>query len=194
MIDLAPTADLRFEPFSHTTAAGLFSPEICAPTLDWMEGEAPWKLRIGSFYEQWELHIEPEVLPTQVKALATTSTIDRLAATMLAPLKPRTVELTEITAHKLLPGQTIRVHNDFLQGNETHRLLIQLNRGWRDEQGGMLMLFSSSSPDDVCRVLRPLNGSAVAFPITSRSFHAVSTVRAGERYTLVYSFKEAATR
>jgi Rps23 Pro-64 3,4-dihydroxylase Tpa1-like proline 4-hydroxylase len=194
MTDLAPSADLRVEPFSHTTATGLFSPEICALTLDWLEGEASWKLQIASFYEQWELHLESGILPTPLKALAAASMVNRLVAVMLDPLTPTRVALTEITAHKLLPGQTIRIHNDFLHGEETYRLLIQLNRGWHDEQGGMLMLFSSSSPDDVRRVVRPLNGSALAFPITPQSFHAVSTIRAGERYTLVYSFKEAATR
>ena len=79
-------------------------------------------------------------------------------------------------------------------GQETYRLLVQLNRGWHDEQGGMLMLFSSASPDDVRRIIRPLHGSAFAFRITPQSFHAVSTVRSGERFTLVYSFREAASQ
>jgi Rps23 Pro-64 3,4-dihydroxylase Tpa1-like proline 4-hydroxylase len=113
---------------------------------------------------------------------------------MIGPLKPGRITLTEITAHKLLARQTIRVHNDFLDGQETYRLLVQLNRGWQDEQGGMLMLFSSVSPDDVRRIIRPLHGSAFAFRITPQSFHAVSTIRSGERFTLVYSFREAAPR
>jgi Rps23 Pro-64 3,4-dihydroxylase Tpa1-like proline 4-hydroxylase len=97
--------------------------------------------------------------------------------------------VTEITAHKLVPGQTIRVHNDYLDNRETHRLLMQFNRGWEDAQGGLLMLFGSASREDVRRILRPVDGSAMAFPISPQSFHAVSTVRHGHRYTLVYSFK-----
>jgi Rps23 Pro-64 3,4-dihydroxylase Tpa1-like proline 4-hydroxylase len=108
---------------------------------------------------------------------------------MFGPFTDVKLDLVEVTAHKLLPGQTIRIHNDYVEGGESHRLLIQLNRGWTDSQGGLLMLFDSSRIDDVRRVIRPLHASATAFAISAKSFHAVSTIRGGERYTLVYSFK-----
>jgi Rps23 Pro-64 3,4-dihydroxylase Tpa1-like proline 4-hydroxylase len=97
--------------------------------------------------------------------------------------------LVEANAHKLLPGQTIRVHNDFIGREETHRAIIQVNRDWTESSGGLLMLFSSPSPDDVMRVVRPLHASGAGFEISPASFHAVSKIHAGERYTLVYSFK-----
>jgi Rps23 Pro-64 3,4-dihydroxylase Tpa1-like proline 4-hydroxylase len=191
MIDIVARADVRSEPFGHTSLlTALLPPKLCKDVLGWMERDAPWKLRIANFYEQWELHLEAHTLPPELKPLCAQPTIDHLVTTMIAPLKAGPIELTEITAHRLLAGQTIRVHNDFLEGQETYRILVQLNRGWCDEQGGMLMLFSSASPDDVRRVIRPLHGSAFAFRITPRSFHAVSTIRSGKRYTLVYSFKE----
>jgi hypothetical protein len=194
MIEVVAQADMRGEPFSHTLATAVLPPELCAAALDWMERDAPWKLCIASFYEQWELHLESYTLPRELKPLCARPTVDYLVKTMIGPLKPGRITLTEITAHKLLARQTIRVHNDFLDGQETYRLLVQLNRGWQDEQGGMLMLFSSVSPDDVRRIIRPLHGSAFAFRITPQSFHAVSTIRSGERFTLVYSFREAAPR
>ena len=83
------------------------------------------------------------------------------------------------------------IHNDFIEEGESHRILIQLNRGWLDEQGGLLMLFGSSSPGDVQRVIRPLHRSAFGFSISDCSYHAVSTIAEGERYTLVYSFGHA---
>ena len=98
--------------------------------------------------------------------------------------------LASSAAHKLLAKQTIRIHNDFLDGDERYRLLVQLNRGWTDAQGGMLMLFASGCSTDVRRVLRPVHGSMFAFEISPASYHAVSTVHSGERYTLVYSFKD----
>jgi Rps23 Pro-64 3,4-dihydroxylase Tpa1-like proline 4-hydroxylase len=154
-----------------------------------MEAAAPWRLQIASFYEQWELHLAPGVLPASLSPLLATETIDHLRTLMLAPLAARRVTLTDVTAHKLIPGQTIRIHNDYLADGETHRLLVQLNRGWEDAQGGLLMLFNSACPEDVRRILRPVHRSSVAFPISPRSFHAVSKIRCGERYTLVYSFK-----
>ncbi len=182
-------AALRSEPFAHTTLPGLLAPDLAAAALTWMETVAPWKLRIESFYEQWELHLDPATLPTVLQPLLTAAMVGHLSQVMLAPLAQAKLCLTEVTAHKLLPGQTIRVHNDHRPDGETHRLLVQLNRGWEDDQGGLLMLFSSPRAEDVSRVIRPVHGSAMAFEISPRSFHAVSTIRRGERYTLVYSFK-----
>ena len=107
---------------------------------------------------------------------------------MLAPLTEGALDLVEVTAHKLVPGQTIRIHNDFIAGEESHRLLVHFNR-WSDVQGGILMLFGSSQPDDIKRALKPIHNSSFAFEISHQSFHAVSTIAEGERFTIVYSFK-----
>ena len=182
-------AEVRDEPFPHVTHVAPLSAALCATALDWMETDAPWTLQVASFYEQWELHLEAETAPCAIAGLISSETIRCLRELMLAPLTSERLTLTEVTAHKLLPGQTIRVNNDYLAHGETHRLLLQLNRGWDDAQGGLLMLFGSASAQDVRRILRPVHGSAVAFPITANSFHAVSTIQDGARYTLVYSFK-----
>ena len=94
----------------------------------------------------------------------------------------------DATAHKLVSGQRIRVHNDFIPDAETHRLLIQLNRGWRDEDGGFLLFFNSPNPVDIHKVFRPVHNSAVAFAISPDSNHAVTAIHGSERFTLVYSF------
>ena len=182
-------AEVRANPFPHATHAAPLPATLCSAALSWMESEAPWSLRVASFYEQWELHLAPGVLPRELSPLLSTDTVRYLRSLMFASLTSDRLRLTEVTAHKLLPGQTIRAHNDYLDGGESHRLLLQLNRGWDDAQGGLLMLFASASPEDVRRILRPVHGSAIAFPISPQSFHAVSTIQRGERYTLVYSFK-----
>jgi Rps23 Pro-64 3,4-dihydroxylase Tpa1-like proline 4-hydroxylase len=157
--------------------------------LGWMETDALWSLRIANFYEQWEMHLDDTTLPSRLLPLLHRSTVCCLVRTMFGPFTDAKLDLIDLTAHKLLSGQTIRIHNDYLEGEESHRLLLQLNRGWTDNQGGLLMLFGSSHVDDVQRVIRPLHASATAFAISPNSFHAVSTVQSGERYTLVYSFK-----
>jgi hypothetical protein len=93
-----------------------------------------------------------------------------------------------VVAHKLLPGQRIAIHNDYLVVEETHRLTIQLNRGLSDADGGFFMLFNSGDPADIHRVLRPVRNTAIAFMISPESYHAVSRLHGGVRYTLVYSF------
>jgi hypothetical protein len=182
-------SDVRAAPFAHATHVAPLPAELCEAALSWMENTAPWRLRIASFYEQWELHLNPDGLPQALQPLLARDTVEALQRLMLKPFAGGPLKLTEVTAHKLLPGQTIRVHNDHRPRGETHRLLIQLNRGWDDEHGGLLLLFGSAAADDVRRILRPIHRSAMAFEISPRSFHAVSTIQRGERYTLVYSFQ-----
>ena len=181
----------RTAPYPHAVGHQLLDPSVSEQILQWFEHKAPWRLRVESFYEQYELNLHQAGLPTALQGLIANETIDCLAERMLGPLLTGTFGLVEANAHKLLPGQTIKIHNDYINGAESHRVLIQINRNWSDENGGFLMLFFGPNSGDVARLIRPIHGSAVAFEISPTSFHAVSTILAGERYTLVYSFKHA---
>ncbi|MGJ3628150.1 2OG-Fe(II) oxygenase family protein [Sphingomonas sp. MMS24-JH45] len=74
---------------------------------------------------------------------------------------------------------------------ESRRVLLQLDHGWSVDNGGLLMLFADDQPESVTTAILPSHASAFAFEISARSYHAVSTIRAGERYTLVYTFRAA---
>lgn len=179
----------RFEPFPHAVAELLLAPDLAERALGWLETAAPWKLRVEDFYEQHECPLSNETLPAELLSLIEPDAIQGYADAMLAPIDAGELTLTEATAHRLTRGQSIRIHNDFIEGAETHRIIVQLNRGWEDENGGFLMFFSSCHAEDVVRVLRPIHASAVAFEISPRSFHAVSATARGERYTLVFSYR-----
>jgi Rps23 Pro-64 3,4-dihydroxylase Tpa1-like proline 4-hydroxylase len=188
MICQAPV-EVRAEPFPYTVSASFLDPALAAQVLEWLEAEAPWQLRIEDFYEQHEFELSEDILPAHLHGLIAPETLAGYIESMVGPIAPGNVHLVEATAHRLSGGQTIRIHNDYIGGEETHRLLVQLNRDWADENGGFLMLFSSSNADDVARILRPIHGSAVAFEISPASYHAVSPTVRGERYTLVFSFR-----
>ena len=192
MIALHPSAAARLSPFPHAVCSHALPSDLAAQILAWFETAAPWVLRIESFYEQYELNLHQAGLPTHLAHLVSDAFIEELATNFLSPITDDALILVEANAHKLLPGQTIRIHNDFIGGEETHRVLLQINRNWSDENGGLLMLFASAAADDVARVIRPLHRSGLGFEISPASYHAVSTVHASERYTLVYSFKRAA--
>lgn len=179
----------RREPFPHAVTPSFFQPELAEAALAWLETSAPWNLHVEDFYEQHECSLMSMELPDELRPLVSPGAIQGYADTMLAPIGAGAVELVEATAHRLAGGQSIRIHNDYIEGAETHRLIVQLNREWKDENGGFLMMFSSEDARDVARVLRPLHGSAVAFEISPRSFHAVSPTVNGERYTLVFSYR-----
>lgn len=157
--------------------------------LHWLETAAPWKLHVEDFYEQHECSLTPEELPPELACLVGPDAVHEYARLLLDPIGGEGVQLAQATAHRLTGGQSIRIHNDYIEGAETHRIIVQLNRGWSDDRGGFLMFFSSSNAGDVARVIRPLHGSAVSFEISPHSFHAVSPTVNGERYTLVFSYR-----
>jgi Rps23 Pro-64 3,4-dihydroxylase Tpa1-like proline 4-hydroxylase len=176
------------QPFQYIVSPEAFDPDAGNVILAWLESEVPWKLVEADFYEQYEFSLWDVSLPTRLAFLRTPA--------FLAAIKQRMAELfgvnfghwVEVTAHKLIAGQRIRMHNDFIPKAETHRLLIQFNRGWQDDHGGFFLFFNSADPADIHKIFRPVHNSAVGFAITTTSYHAVSTVYAGERFTLVYSF------
>lgn len=176
------------EPFPYAVSARAFDDCVSADILAWLESEAPWKLVETDFYEQFEFSFLDAALPPGLTFLQEQPFIVSLATEIQKLFGVSLSNRVDATAHRLLPGQRIRIHNDFIPGGETHRLLIQLNRGWEDGEGGFLLFFNSPDPADVHKVLRPVHNSVVAFAISPDSHHAVTTVHGGERYTLVYSF------
>lgn len=176
------------KPFPYFTAAEGLGGVVSSAILEWLETKAPWKLVETDFYEQYEFSMFGVPLPRPLKFVVGRPFLNEVRVKMERVFGRRLSERIDCTAHKLVQGQTIRIHNDCLPAGETHRVLLQLNRGWLDAQGGYLMLFNSQDPSDVHRIFPPVNDSVVGFAISERSNHAVSTVHAGERFTLVFSF------
>jgi Rps23 Pro-64 3,4-dihydroxylase Tpa1-like proline 4-hydroxylase len=183
-------ATISKTPFPHMRVPAILSAEFAASALNWLEREAPWRLRVEDFYEQEEFSLLNSQLGQGIAFLAEPSFVEEMRDVIRARFELDVApSLIEISAHRLTPGQTIRIHNDFIDGEETHRLLIQLNDGWVSEKGGLLMLFGSSTPESVHSIVLPEHRTGFAFEISPRSFHAVSQIKHGERYTVVYSFR-----
>ena len=176
------------EPFPYFTATEGLGKVIGSAFLVWLETEAPWKLVETDFYEQYEFSLVGIPLPPALRYLTRRPFLDDLRAQVERIFGVRLSERTDCTAHRLVQGQRIRIHNDCIPEGETHRVLLQLNRGWHSGQGGYFMLFNSSDVSDVHRVFLPVSNSIVGFAISEKSNHAVSTVYDGERFTLVFSF------
>lgn len=193
MILASATEQLRQTPFRYSIISSALEPDMAGALLDWFERDAPWTLKIADFYEQYEFVLTNELLPACLRDLFSFAELDKLRAKVEGLFGVRLAARVDITAHRLTKGQRIRIHNDYIPGQETQRLLIQLNRGWCDENGGALMLFNSQNPADVHRILRPINNSGLLFEISKDSLHAVTPINSGERFTLVMSFFDAAS-
>ncbi|WP_426720790.1 hypothetical protein [Enterobacter cloacae complex sp. 301C7] len=55
----------------------------------------------------------------------------------------------DIVAHKLISGDKIKIHNDFIEGQESHRILFHFNKNWKEENGGYFMIFSKDEPESL---------------------------------------------
>ena len=187
VVDLS-SARLEMDPFPFSVVRDALCDGIEQATLSWFEQGAPWRLTEESFYSQHEFDMRDVELPSDVAQLAADTTLARVRELISELFDRRFGTAVDMTAHRLTAGQRIRIHDDYLEGGETHRLIVQLNRGWTPGDGGHLLLFGGREPEDVRVVLAPMSKHALLFEISQRSHHAVSEVVRGERYAIVYSF------
>lgn len=179
-------------PYKHAVHSTPFLPEdMSLEILEWFETTAPWKLIIADFYQQYEFDVLANKLPNNIKNIFSKDNINNLIKSYSDLFNVNLCDKIDITAHKLIENQIIKIHNDYIPGYETHRLLIQFNRGWSQDNGGILMVFSKENDSfSLSKAINPTHNSAFSFAITPKSYHAVSEINYGERYTLVFSFYE----
>lgn len=178
-------------PFPHFRVPALIDGEQADSILDWLDADAPWSLRIAPFYEQHEFSLVGRDLPPAAAELVSPGFTAEVGRHLAHWLGAGELALVDVCAHRLEAGQTIRIHNDHIGAEETHRLVLQLNRGWTVEQGGLLMLFERDDPASVTDVMLPTHRGAFGFEISDRSHHAVSTIHAGRRDSLVFTYRKS---
>lgn len=115
------------DPYPHARIPSILSKVDADHVLEWLKAKAPWALRVEDFYEQHEFSLQNseldgiEFLMADKFVRYARSEMERCFGVQGA------LELVDVSAHRLTSGQTIRIHNDFIGDEETHRLLIQLN-------------------------------------------------------------------
>lgn len=175
-------------PFPHFTTSKVFNSELADDLLSWLNECSLWKLTETNFYTQYEFSLLETELPAQLQILSSEAFTKQIGQILSKAFSADSLRLVGITAHKLIDGFKMGIHNDFIGKEETHRLVIQLNTGWTEKNGGYLMLFNSKKVQDVSNLIIPIHNSGIGFEISQKSYHAVSTIYGFERYTLVYTF------
>lgn len=178
------------EPFSYFIASRFFSLRESEIMLSWLESDqAPWSVHRESFFEQHEISLFKTDLPSDVKRILSVSWLNSLKSDLSKIFKTDLTNKFTVVAHKLTVGQGIGIHTDCPKnGLETHRLVIYLNRDFDDSNGGHLILFNSDNPNDIHRIIRPIHNYAFGFAMSPRSYHAVSNMSKGQRYSINVSF------
>ncbi|WP_199484192.1 2OG-Fe(II) oxygenase family protein [Thiocapsa marina] len=165
-------------PFPFFCVDSAFSEDQCAVLEGLFLQTNDWQHRDGEFY-RCSLCDTTKHIPAsfQAKILARMREITRL------PLDSRIA----VTAQRMLPGHVIGIHSDRpLLGYEAVRLVVQINKNWQPEHGGVLELFSSPDSKAVFRV-NPEYNKAFGFPLHADSYHGVTEV-SQPRQTVVFNF------
>ncbi|MBS1625998.1 MAG: 2OG-Fe(II) oxygenase [Bacteroidetes bacterium] len=177
------------QPFPHFFIDELLPLELAETAYNWLSHTKNWSLTEAEFYSQYEFDVMSSVLPDNVKSLVNPEVLENLSNELARIFSKKNIELVTITAHKFIHGHNVGIHNDFIDDEETHRLVIHLNPYWVKDNGGYLMIFNSSNPEHVSNVFEPVNNTAFGFEISNKSYHAVSTIHDSVRYSLVYTFR-----
>jgi hypothetical protein len=181
------------KPFPYFLVDDVLEREHADSLLAWLESYRWWELVHANFYDQYEFEVcnteRCSDMPEECKPLFTQAVLGELAALVGEHLGTERCLISKVVAHMLKPGQGIGIHDD-VKGNgpPTFRFVLQFNRSHDDRDGGHLGLFVGHDLDRVIRIVRPLHNTGCAFAIGPASQHAVSDVRRGNRYTLVYTF------
>jgi hypothetical protein len=166
-------------PYPFFTSESAFSPAVCAQLEGLFAQDLPWLAHGGSFYEVRNCDVTERMTPGLLPALAErTRTLTGLPLT----------QQVAVTAQTMAPGQRIGVHTDRpLAGWEAARVVVQLNRGWRPADGGVLRAHDDAAGTRVCASQAPRFNSAFGFVMHPGSYHSV-TETARPRRTLVFNF------
>ncbi len=181
-------------PYPHISSPQALQHPYAKSLFNWFETSAPWNITIADFYEQSEFDVLKADLPAALKWLVSVDNIHVVEQHIKDSFTIDSLELVGVVAHKLVDGQRIGIHNDFINGEETHRLVIHITDGWTEDNGGILMLFGSPDVKDVCKIIYPLNNFAFGFEISPVSHHGVSKIYNFSRYTLIYTFRDPVIR
>jgi hypothetical protein len=180
-------------PYPHFVAPQCFNPVLAEKLLEWFEEEAAWKIhKVQDFYEVYDLDLVSTPFPAQLSLMRGDALYLEVRNALERHFKTNLCDSVHVLVQMMTKGQTIRVHNDWSPEGPTHRFIVQLNQGWTTAQGGLFMILQK--PDDTPsnhtpQLCLPTHRCGIGFEISERSYHAVTPVTAGNRYSIVFSYR-----
>lgn len=198
MLSVLETAAVDDFPYPHLIVPQMLAQGDAEAMLDWLETGATWWEQHRDFYTHYTCDNMMDC-PLLADGRPISCEMRKRLAELLGRRFGLELEGSNVTlgAHRMHPGHGVGIHTDDPSlGTESLRLLVTLRRGeFSDASGGHLILFSAPEMSAVSSIMRPVHNSAISFPLSDRSYHAVNDVTDGVRYSLIFGFweKKAAT-
>lgn len=156
--------------------------------VQWMRNHALWERKVTAFYDQFNCTNVDGMLDDDQRA----SIEARIRTTAERAHGIHLHDYCELTAHRMVSGQRIGIHNDDPTDEpeyENVRVLVFVGRSSRHDVPGLLMLDRSVPNDEMQAVQYDFwPNQAVSIPLGPTSFHAVLEIEDGYRDTLLFSF------
>jgi hypothetical protein len=180
-VPVLPDALPRRVPFEHALSRAAVGDASCEQLVSTFEAELSWVRHDTSFYHCWIAEITEAVEGALREALRR-----RVQDLLGVPLASTSM----VTAQRMDPGDHATSHTDRpLLGYEAARVVLHLNRGWREADGGRCELLDAHAGAPVDS-LPPAWDHAFVFLASPDSHHAVRPA-AVVRRTAVFHFWHA---
>ena len=96
-------AGIAVAPFPHASSPAILTADAASVALSWLRSDAPWKLRVESFYEQYEFSLLSADLPSHLRGLTNAKFVDALRSFLRESVgAPEQLDLVDVSAHKLV--------------------------------------------------------------------------------------------
>ncbi|MGD0482219.1 MAG: 2OG-Fe(II) oxygenase [Terracidiphilus sp.] len=179
------------EPFPHFVCPEFFDAATADALLAWLEAQ-PWRsVGLDGYDGYCDMPLTASNLPETLSGLVAPGFLNQLRQILAQFFAIDSNGYVRATAHRILTGGFLSAHTDVSYNRFTHRLNVQLNRGWNPDCGGLLCLHAGdphSSQETLHKTVPPTHRSGFAFEVSERSYHSVTPILHGQRYTLSYTF------
>ena len=173
-------------PYRHVRLYPILEPSLAQRALSWLRRTGAWERQEGAFFRHDTFALTPDVVPPEAAPIVSPKILGSLRALLQSRFATEVEPFAHVEAHRSTERDGIGLHTD--ADVSEIRLMLNLNARWAPGQGGVLQL--QDRPGPACRRVRyrPLHNSATAFRTAPDSYHRVSPLQEGERYTLLYRF------
>ncbi|WP_340027402.1 2OG-Fe(II) oxygenase [Paenibacillus sp. FSL H7-0940] len=182
------------QPYFHFKVEQFFDSKVAGHLLSWLQDTNLYRTVEGGFYKQTMFPITTDRLPEDLQNLFDEKNRNQIQKKAEQYFETMFHDSFLITAHRLLPTEKTLIHNDYLADpyhmkyGFTHRIIVYINDQWKREDGGVLGVYASDQSSDLVHTYEPIHNSAIGLAFSPNSYHDVSEVVGGERYTINFTF------
>ncbi len=172
------------EPFTHVQVAPVLKAEEAEELLSVLE-RMDWQRRKQSFYE-FDIVTNQQSRENLQERLVRSRTIDRVRGWLEQYLSTQLAPDAVIDLHRYSPGTGVGVHTD--RPTAEARFVLNLNRSWQPNRGGIWVLSARSDLKPPVHFLPPLHNTGFGFLTSAVSYHALSERLCSVTYAVVFRF------